>query len=90
MQEKFKVEFERVFKDKFILLSKKEILEKEIFGKGNYNEKIDEFVGDYMALAISNYAIEWERDGFEMVGRHAGLTQEEMEVPLIVIDTNEL
>ena len=89
-KEDFKLAFEKEFKDKFLLLSKEEILEKELFGKGNYNEKIDEFVGDYMALAVSNYAIEWERDGFEMVGRHAGLTQDEMEVPLIVIDTNEL
>lgn len=90
MKEEFKKEFEKIFKDKFILLSKEEIIEKKIFGEGEVNSKIDEFVGDYIAFGISDIAIEWERDGFEMIARHAGLTQDEMEVPLVVIDTNEL
>jgi len=86
----FKKEFNKIFKDDFMLLSKEEILEKGLFGKGKKNPRIDDVVGDYMAFAVTNKAIEWEDDGYKMQARHAGLTKEEMEVPLIVIDTNEI
>ena len=43
-------------------------------------------LGDYLAVAIDNLAIfntREERDAF--VGVHAGLTEDEMNIPLIVI-----
>ncbi len=86
----FPQEFNKIFGKDFILMSKKEILEKELFGKGIKNSRIDDVVGEYMAFAISDKAIEWEKGGFLMEARHAGLTKEEMEVPLFVIDTNNL
>lgn len=86
----FSKEFNKLFGKDFILMSKQEILEKELLGKGNKNPRIDEVVGEYMAFAISDKAIEWEKGGFLMEARHAGLTKEEMEVPLFVIDTNNL
>ena len=89
-KEAFKDEFIKQFGKYFILLSKEEILEKGLFGPGEMNPRIDEVVGEYMAFAIGNKALEWEDDGFKMEARHAGLTSEEMEVPLIVIDTNEM
>lgn len=89
-KDEFKKEFNKHFKDDFILMSKEEVLEKELFGKGEKNPRIDEVVGDYIAFAIRDKALEWEKGGFIMEARHAGLTQEEMEVPLIVIDTNEV
>lgn len=89
-KEKFKEEFENKFKDDFILLTKEEVYDKNLFGTGIKNPRIDNFVGDYIAFAISDKAIEWERDGVKMCARHAGLTKEEMEVPLIVIDTNKI
>lgn len=87
--QEFKVEFEKVFMDKFILLTKKEVLEKNLFGKGNKNAHIDEFLGDYIAFAISDVALEWENKNKKITARHAGLTKEEMTVPLIIIDTKE-
>ena len=89
-KEIFKTEFNKVFEKDFLLLSKDEIYEKNLFGTGEKNPKIDEFVGDYIAFGIGDKAIEWNRDDFKMAARHAGLTKEEMEVPLIVIDTNEV
>ncbi len=88
--EEFKKEFENSFSNEFILLSRQEIYDKNLLGTGNKNPNIDDYIGDYMAFAISNKAIEWERGDFKMCARHAGLTKEEMEVPLIVIDTNEI
>ena len=86
----FKKEFEKEFKNDFILMSKDEVYEKNMFGTGNKNDMIDDFLGEYIAFATSNKAIEWERGDYKMCARHAGLTKEEMEVPLIVIDTNEI
>ena len=43
-----------------------------------------------MAFGISDKALEWEKVGFLLEARHAGLTKEEMEVPLFIIDTNKL
>ena len=84
------MEFEKAFKDKFILLTKKEILERNLFGKGNKNSHIDEVLGDYIAFAISDVALEWENENKKITARHAGLTKEEMTVPLIIIDTKNV
>ena len=86
----FEKEFNKIFKKDFLLLTKDQIIEKKLFGEGVKNPRIDEVVGDYMAFAIGDKALEWENDGFMMEARHAGLTKEEMEVPLFVIDTNNL
>lgn len=86
----FPIEFNKLFGKDFVLMSKEEVFEKELFGKGVKNPRIDDVVGQYIAFAISDKAIEWEKGGFIMQARHAGLTKEEMEVPLIVIDTNNL
>lgn len=86
----FPKEFNKIFGNDFILMSKSEILEKGLFGQGEKNKRIDDVVGEYMAFATTDKAIEWEKGGFVMQARHAGLTKEEMEVPLIIIDTNNL
>jgi len=89
MKDIFQKKFNEKFKDTFLLMSKHELLEKNIFGKGTPNGKIDDLIGDFVAFGISDVAIEWERDNFDICARHAGLTAEEMEVPLIIIDTDE-
>ena len=88
--EEFKDEFNKMFKDKFLLLSKKEVMEKELFGTGKVNSKINDFIGDYIAFGISDVAIDWKNDGVNLLARHAGLTEKEMTVPLIIIDTNKI
>ncbi len=90
MQEEFKDEFNKLFKDDFMLMTKEEILEKGLLGTGEVSARIDEVIGDYIAFAISDKAMDWEKGGYSMEARHAGLTKDEMEVPLFVIDTNEV
>ena len=54
--------------------------------------KIDDFIGDYIAIAISDSAMKsiymqngkWKK---EFKAHHAGLTEDEMLVPLFKIDT---
>lgn len=86
----FAKEFNKAFGKDFLLLTKEQILDKKLFGNGQKNPRIDDVVGDYMAFGISDKALEWEKGGFLLEARHAGLTKEEMEVPLFIIDTNKL
>lgn len=89
MKELFETRFNNVFKDKFILMKKEEFLGKNFLGKGKKHPKIDDFIGDYVALSISGSMIRLET--FLAEGKkvkkstHCGLTKEEMEVPVIVI-----
>ena len=50
---------------------------------GKYNPSLE------LAFAISDVALEWENENKKITARHAGLTKEEMTVPLIIIDTKE-
>ena len=86
-------EFEEIFKERFaeefLLLPKEEALEKHLLGYGNKHRKIDDFIGNYLALSISDSIIRLQTylvDGKPVKkSTHCGLTREEMEVPLIVL-----
>ena len=89
-----KKEFERLFKHyfdgEFLLYTKEEFLEKHFLGYGNEHSKIDEFIGNYIALSISDSIIKLgtklTRPKPDKKSTHCGLTPDEMEVPLIVIE----
>ena len=90
MKEIFEERFNKVFKDEFWLMTKDEFLnEKHFLGYGVKHPKIDDFIGNYVALSISSSIIRLET--FLAEGKkvkkstHCGLTKDEMEVPLIVI-----
>lgn len=86
-------EFEKLFREnfggEFLLFSKTEFLNNNFLGFGDKHRKIDDFIGDYLALSISNSIIRLET--FLVEGKrvkkstHCGLTKDEMEVPLIII-----
>ena len=89
-KEEFENLFNKEFSNEFILLSKKEFLNKNLLGFGKKHKKIDDFIGNYIALSISNSIIKLETYLNEgkptKKSTHCGLTKEEMEVPLIVIE----
>ncbi len=89
MNEVFEKKFNEKFKEKFWLMTKEEFLNKNMLGFGEKHRKIDDFLGDYIALSISNEIIVLETllaPGKEVKkSTHCGLTKEEMEVPVIVI-----
>lgn len=79
--------FEEQFPGKFLLLTKKEVLDMKLFGTGEDNQYLNDFLGDYLALAISDEAVfNTHLEASLMPGAHAGLTKEEMEIPLVAID----
>lgn len=85
-------EFERAFEDAlgadFLLMAREEALARALFGPGMLHEKADDFLGNYMALAKGAKAIRYRPVGGapypKMIGQHAGLTEAEMLVPLIL------
>ena len=90
MKEIFVERFNKIFKEEFWLMTKEEFLnEYHFLGFGDRHHKIDDFIGDYMALSVAGSMIRIET--FLAEGKpvkkstHCGLTKEEMEVPVIVI-----
>ncbi len=75
------------FKKDFILLSKQEVLQKKLFGCGITHPRFEEFLGDYLAIAVSDVSIfNTREEADQFIGVHAGLTATEMMVPLIVVE----
>jgi len=87
MLQEFQKEFNKLFRNDFILLSKQEVLEKQLFGDGTPNEKFDSCLGDFVSLAISNKAFRDTYNAKFQKGLHAGITEDEVLVPLIVVET---
>ena len=80
--------FHKTFKDEFLLLTKEEFLEQGFLGSGKKHPKIDDFLGNYVAISVDSSMIRLETflaDGKPVKkSTHCGLTENEMEVPLIV------
>lgn len=87
-KKEFEERFNAVFKDEFWLMPVEEFLERNLLGFGNKHPKVDEFLGNYIALSISSSIIIIEAYLAEgkpvKKSTHCGLTKEEMEVPVIV------
>lgn len=81
--ETFKDMFHRHFKDKYVIYSKKEILDMELFGHGPQHLMIDKFLGDFIAIAVDKYLLSLS-DERDYKAHHAGLLEDEMMVPLII------
>ena len=63
------------------------MLEENLFGIGENRTGFEEMIGDYVALAVSEKSIfNTHIEAQEMPGGHAGLTEEEIRIPLIVIE----
>jgi predicted AlkP superfamily pyrophosphatase or phosphodiesterase len=77
--------FKQIFGNDFILYTKDELKQNKLFGDGVLHVKFDEFVGDFMAIAISNMGIIYSNASKKLVSTHAGLTKNEMRVPFIAI-----
>lgn len=79
--------FKNIFKDEFILYKKEEFLEKNFLGIGKSHYKIDDFLGNYIAVAIGDSIIKLgtniSKEKYIKLSTHCGLTENEMVVPLI-------
>lgn len=90
MKTQFEERFNKLFGEEFWLMSREEFLnDRKLLGTGNKHHKIDDFIGDYVAMSVGSSIIRLET--FLAEGKpvkkstHCGLTKEEMEVPVIAI-----
>lgn len=86
---KFEKLFNDYFKADFALYTKEEVINSNLFGKGKENEIFRDTIGDYLAIAQTDKTLLYgETEIFK--SHHAGYTDDEIYVPLIVINTNNL
>lgn len=90
MKDIFVQRFNKEFGEEFWLMTKEEFLEKNFLGVGEKHPKIDDFIGNYIALSVAGSIIRLETflaEGKQIKkSTHCGLSKEEMEVPVIVIE----
>ncbi len=80
-------EFQKSFGDQFLLLTKQQVLDQNLFGSGREHSSFQNMLGDYLAVAVSDLAIYNTREEADFfVGVHAGLTEDEVQIPLIIIE----
>lgn len=89
MQKEFETEFNKLFGNDFRLMTKEEVFAENLLGFGKPHPRTYDFVGDFLAVATGNKSLFTEREEHEFVGVHAGLTEEEMTVPFIAIETKK-
>lgn len=92
-----KPEFKEIFPERwnaqfgndFLLMTGTEAYDKGVFGKGTPHKYAKSYLGDYVAIAIGNLAL-WYRfengKTLKFKAGHAGLTPDEMIVPLIIVE----
>ncbi|MDO4198542.1 MAG: alkaline phosphatase family protein [Erysipelotrichaceae bacterium] len=82
----FELAFNKEFSEYFLLVSKKDILKKNLFGEGKPHPRSEGFIGDYLAIATDKYCMGISRMEDNLKALHAGITEKEMMVPFIVIE----
>ena len=89
----FEKEFQKRFGNDFILLSSDEYINQGYAGEGVIHPKFRDFLGDYMALATGDRILQYQTEGgvdsIEFKAHHAGLTDKEMLVPLIIYEADK-
>lgn len=85
-RDQFADEFYKIFGDDFLLFTRKEVLEHKLFGEGIQHPKFEEFIGDFLAIAIADKGIAYSHASKQFVSNHAGMTECEMMVPFISVE----
>jgi len=80
----FKSYYEEHMKDSFDMYSKEDLLAKHFFGPEDSTNH-ERFFGNYFLIAKDKYSISYHEEVVDLhIGHHAGITEEEMTIPLIV------
>ncbi|MBQ3760411.1 MAG: alkaline phosphatase family protein [Clostridia bacterium] len=79
----FEREFRAVCGDEFLLIPREDALSMNLLGRGIVHPKAEDAMGDYLACATGASFIVYGAIP-DMIGMHAGLTDEEMTVPVIL------
>ncbi len=66
------------------VISREDVLESGLLG-GTLPPEFEDRLGDLIALSRRGWAIEWARPSHPLIGRHGGLDEQEMVVPLVSV-----
>lgn len=82
----FPITFEKYFGADFKLYTKAEFMKTGLLGVGKKHPCLDGFFGDFVAIATSNKNLRYksERSVKHLMADHAGISETEMLIPLIV------
>lgn len=83
--EEFPKEFNDHFGESYVLYTKEEAFQNQIFGPGFAHENLTG-VGDYVAVAYKADTIAWNEKGMKFKSHHAGMSKQEMKIPLIAYE----
>lgn len=87
-KEEFKKLFNKYFSKDFNLYDRKDIIKSKLFGDGKENKIFRTTIGDFIAIGISNKTLLYGESILK--SHHAGYTDDEIYIPLIVINTNKI
>lgn len=88
-KEQFVNLFNNNFSEYYDLYTKEDVIASKLFGNGEENPIFADSLGDYLAIAKSNKIIISKTHELYK-SHHAGYTDDEIYIPLIVIDTDNL
>lgn len=90
MEKEFLEEFNKDFEDKMYLFKTEEFIKNNVFGPYESNQNLLDNLGEYISLCNSNAQFinspEIEEYYKKTKGNHSGLTNDEMIIPLIIIN----
>ena len=75
-----------MFGEYFSLYDKEEVINSQLFGDGNPNLLFDCAIGDFIAIAENSNKCLISEGDVVLFSHHAGYTEDEVFVPLIIID----
>ena len=84
--DKFPEEFNKYFKDDFKLYTKQEIIDSKLYGDGEVNPLFYDALGDFIAIASDSKKAILDEGDMALVSTHAGLHDDEVYVPIIVVN----
>ena len=87
-QEFLKV-FREIFHDDFVLYDAEEVIASGLFGPGREHPYFRQQLGDYLAVSYGNRCMVQDA-GSAIASQHAGYTDDEIYIPLIVVDCDRL
>lgn len=70
--------------DNFLLIPSAEAIKSGLFGPGEPHPQLGSILGDYLAIALKEYALYDRIDHCHLIGMHAGMSSNEMQTPLIL------
>jgi len=84
LENKFSKRFNKLFSDDFILMTKEEAINKNLFGFGNKHSLFESSLGNFIAVAFNDKYFRYNENSILLKSMHAGITDDEMKIPLIV------